>query len=62
MKVVTLNIGRDDYMETEVLFIIGDINNFNELEFLKRVKKRDSTTHWRLFFFKYYRGKNRITG
>lgn len=39
MKVVTLNIGRDDYMETEALFIIGDINNFNELEFLKRVKE-----------------------
>ena len=39
MKVVTLNIGRDDYMETKALFIIGDINNFNELEFLKRVKK-----------------------
>lgn len=39
MKIVTLNIGRDDYMETQILFVVNDINNLNDVKFLEKIKK-----------------------
>lgn len=40
MKVITLNIYKDDSTETEVLFAINDVNNINEAEFVERIKKK----------------------